>query len=226
MRDQAADLNSQSAIGATHAPFSRPQFMAGVMSALRSTELWLGLQLHDTCHPLPSRWPPPEGTAMSELTVERARELLSYDPETGLLTWRCRRGRIHQGDAAGFLTPYGYVDISVDERKHKAHRIAWLLTHGVWPTLDIDHINGNRADNRLVNLREVTRSTNQQNQRASHADSRLGVIGAYWIESKKKYRSTIYVSGKQTHLGYFLSPEQARDAYVTAKRKLHEGNTL
>ena len=163
---------------------------------------------------------------MPELTVERARELLSYDPETGFLTWLCRRGRYHQGEVAGFLTPYGYIDIQVDARKHKAHRLAWLLTYGVWPTLDIDHINGNRADNRMVNLREVTRSTNLQNQRASHTDNRLGVIGAYWIEIKKKYRSTIYVSGKQTHLGYYTTPEEAHQAYLTAKRRLHAGCTI
>lgn len=226
MCDRAADLNSQSAIGATYAPFSRPQFMAGVMSALRSTELWLGLQLHDTCHPLPSRWPPPEGTAMSELTAERLRELLDYDPKTGNFTWLCSRGTRIKGEIAGSRNPEGYIQIRADRGTYRAHRLAWLITHGVWPTNEIDHINGDRSDNRLENLRDVSRTTNSQNMRVAGSCSISGIMGAHWDETSNKFRARIRVAGKMIYLGRYTTPEEAHQAYVTAKRKLHEGNTL
>lgn len=227
MRDQAADLYSQSAIGATHAPFSRPQFMAGVMSALRSTELWLGLQLHDTCHPLPSRWPYPEGTAMPELTVERVRELFSYDPLTGVLTWNKQpRGRYKQSLTAGAKNTNGHLRTNIDGKAYYNHRIIWFMVYECWPSNEIDHINGNPEDNRLENLRDVSHRTNQENICKPSINNSTGFLGVYWSARDRVFRSQIMTNRRWVCLGSFKDPEDAHQAYLTAKRKLHEGNMI
>lgn len=86
------------------------------------------------------------------LTVERLRELLDYDPETGVFRWKEPRRKCRVGEVAGSLRKDGYVKIQVDGRFYQAHRLAWLCVYGVWPSA-IDHIDGNRANNAIANLR-------------------------------------------------------------------------
>lgn len=161
------------------------------------------------------------------LTAERLRELLDYNPETGALTRLTRpaqRSRI--GDVVGWTGAYGYTIVAVDGRDYLAHRLAWLHVHGRWPTADIDHINGDRADNRLENLREVTRGQNLQNQRRARRDNRTGILGVSYRADRGSWRAHIGAGGRQHHLGTFATPQEAHDAYVTAKRRLHEFGTL
>ena len=159
-----------------------------------------------------------------ELTAERLRELLAYDQDTGVFTWKVNVSNVKAGGVAGGHNTKGYTHIKIDGRKHSAHRLVWLYAHGEWPPAEVDHINGIKADNRIVNLREATRSENAHNLRKSHADSKTGFLGV--APSYGKFKAHIMVDGKKKHLGYFPTPEEAHAAYLAAKRQLHSHNTL
>ena len=162
---------------------------------------------------------------MSDLTAERLRELLDYDQETGVFTRKVKLcNRVKVGDVAGYLNRKGYIHIRVDGRSHKAHRLAWLYVHGVWPQSGIDHINGIKDDNRIINLREATHSDNQQNLRKPHADNKIGLLGV--SRSQGKFKAQINVDGKVRTIGRFHTPEAAHAAYLEAKRQLHPFGTL
>ncbi len=103
--------------------------------------------------------------AIKDVTAERVRELLHYDPETGIFTHKVSRGGVSAGDIAGCLDSLGYVRISLGRGASRfAHRLAWLLVYGKWPDGDIDHIDQAKANNRIANLRDVSRSANNQNR--------------------------------------------------------------
>ena len=164
---------------------------------------------------------------MSLLTVHRLRELLSYDPDAGLFSWQFSRGPIRLGMQAGTVKDNGYVQIKVDGAFYRAHRLAWFYTHGEWPAHDIDHINGDRADNRLANLRCATRAENMQNARKARRNSKTGLLGASPSRGKGGgFRADIKVNGKQTVLGTFSSAQEAHEAYLTAKRVMHPMGTI
>jgi HNH endonuclease len=163
----------------------------------------------------------------STLTFAQVNELLSYDPLTGDILWkksgRGRRSNYH----AGTMDVRGCWCIGIGRPRYKAHRIAWLLAYGVWPEHEIDHINGNPADNRLVNLRDVPHRTNQQNQhRATSSNKSTGTLGVSRTHNRTKFVAQIKVSGKHLHLGCFDDVAAAQSAYLEAKRRLHEGNML
>lgn len=161
---------------------------------------------------------------MSDLDSTRLRELLNYDPTTGLFTWRIgRKGRSTKaGTPAGRRHMRGYMWIGIDGGRYMAHRLAWLYVHDVWPPQQIDHRNGDRADNHLANLRLATPTENLQNKRRPQGGNPyLGVR-----RSHNKWQASIYVAKKFIHLGMFDTPEAARDAYIRAKRIHHPFNTL
>lgn len=164
------------------------------------------------------------------LTAERLRGLLNYDPETGIFTHKHANGRHSAGQATGFPEAHGYFRVSVDGREYRRCRLAWLYMTGSWPKEEIDHINANRADDRFINLREASRSMNAQNLRNPHKDNTHGLAGVMRFKknSSKKVRwtSQIMVKGKRYHLGVFDTPEAAHQAYLKAKRELHEGCTI
>jgi hypothetical protein len=156
------------------------------------------------------------------LPAERLREVLDYNPETGEFVWRMSNGkRAVAGQPAGGISRNGYVRISIDTR-HYAHRLAWFYVHGVWPKGQIDHINGIRDDNRIENLREATASQNGQNRRAARADSHSGKIGVRLSPTSGRWGAEIVKDGEKCSLGYFDTPDAAHDAYLAAKRELHE----
>lgn len=156
----------------------------------------------------------------TDITREIMAKHLSYDPETGLLTWvRERNGKSGTGQVAGCVAHNGYIRIHLWYRRYHAHRIAWLLMTGAWPKEQIDHINRNRADNRFVNLREATAFQNSCNK------ARKEVQGVYRFPDKARkfpYRAMIQVKGKRYYLGYFATREEARAAYQAAV-ELHHG---
>ena len=164
--------------------------------------------------------------ATPNLTAARLRELLSYDPETGEFTRLVQTcGRALVGDIAGTAHVRGYRRIRVENVSHMAHRLAWLHVHGEWPTGLIDHIDGNPGNNRIANLRVVTSSLNQQNQRKAHShNTKSGLLGVQ--ANYKKWAANIRVSGKRTYLGSFDTPEEAHAAYLEAKRRLHATCTI
>ena len=168
-------------------------------------------------------------TAKTNLSAERLRELLDYDPLTGNFTWKLRTSnRIKVGDVAGTQMKTGYWSISIDGELYRAHRLVWLWIHGVWPDADIDHKNGIRTDNRIDNLRDASRSINQQNLRSARGDNtHSGLLGVYMTDKlEKPWRSSINVDGKDKYLGNFCTREEAQSAYITAKRMLHAGCTI
>lgn len=160
-----------------------------------------------------------------ELTAERLRELLHYDPETGVWTWLVRTSyRIKVGDPVGTDNGHGYIRTSIDGNRYLLHRLAWLWTTGEWPTSMIDHVNGVRNDNRWVNLRLVSNAENGQNRRTARGGGRSGLLGV--SPHQGKYTSQIHVAGRKIHIGVFDTPEQAHEAYLAAKRRLHPGCTI
>ena len=158
------------------------------------------------------------------LTQERLKELFNYNPETGLFTRILNVANVHAGDVAGWIRDNGYIDISVDNKKWRAHILAWFFTYGEIPKLDIDHINGNRIDNRISNLRLANRSQNNENRKCAQSNNKTGLMGV--CAKRKKWRATIVINGKQTNLGVFDTQEDAHQAYLNAKRKHHTFCTI
>jgi hypothetical protein len=158
------------------------------------------------------------------LTAERVRELLKYNPKTGIFTWRvARKGRpygyIPAGTRAGSVWQgNGYRYIMLDGASYPETRLAFLLMVGCWPRHGLDHENRDRADNRWANLDVASRRQNQGNQGA-HSNNRLGVKGVCYEASRKKYKATIEMRGKSVNLGRFDTVEEAQAAYAAAAEK-------
>jgi hypothetical protein len=150
------------------------------------------------------------------------RARLAYDAATGVFSRLVDGGRgAKAGDPAGFVSKSGYITVSVRNRTLYAHRVAWFLTHGEWPGI-IDHINGDRTDNRLVNLRNVDARINAQNvtrPRTSGTSCFLGVTSG----RGGKWRAQIVINGRGKYLGEFSTPELAHASYIAAKAVFHEG---
>jgi hypothetical protein len=158
------------------------------------------------------------------LTATRLREVLHYDADTGIFARLTKR---QQSVGTVPKNPnHAYLNIGVDWKVYRAHRLAWLYVHGEWPKHQIDHINGNKLDNRIVNLRVATASQNKQNMKQARSDSRSGLIGASWYASGNKWRAAIQIDGKKKHLGYFDTAEEAHQIFMEAKRQHHKFNTL
>jgi hypothetical protein len=161
----------------------------------------------------------------SGITLERIREVMDYDPATGVFIRKVKTGPRHEvGERADKNLDNGYLRIGLDGRKLLAHRVAWLYVHGAWPKGFIDHINGDRSDNRIANLRAANHRINAENQVRAHATNRSGILGVY--KFRDHWRARITSRGKVYNLGEFDSQKEAFAAYVTAKRLLHEGCTI
>lgn len=157
-------------------------------------------------------------TLKTELTAERLRELLDYDPATGRFTWRSR-SRSQGTEQAGHIERSGYRAIRIDNQPFKAHRLAWLYMTGGWPAQQIDHVNRIRGDNRFANLREASPIENAQNK--SNAPGSTGFVGVTWHEHAQRFSARIRVNKRRRHLGYFKCPRLASDAYQAARAALH-----
>lgn len=160
--------------------------------------------------------------AAEELLAEINR-IFSYDMETGLLTWRVRQGIAKPGDAAGIYPANGYPNVRILRHRLKIHQVAWLICYGKLPNGVIDHIDRDKRNNRIKNLREATFSENALNcDRFDHRNQ--GVTGATW--SKYSWISRISVDGRRVYLGRFPTAEAANAAYVAAEKKLRAGELI
>lgn len=162
----------------------------------------------------------------TDLTAEQVRTALNYDPSTGTLTWRIREDVPNFVNArdAGRLAGYvhrpstGHMKILFHGRGYFYHRLVWLHVTGQWPKMDLDHIDGDPRNNRFSNLREVTKSQNQMNQRKTY---KMKLKGARFHKGTGRWQASILVRGKSHYLGLFPTPEAAHAAYCEAAAKLH-----
>lgn len=161
-----------------------------------------------------------------ELTADRVREMLTYDPDTGIIRWGVApgNGSVKVGDIAGHPGPRGYLQIRLDGASRIAHRLAWAIATGSFPKGDVDHINGIKSDNRLCNLRDVQKRDNQQNRIRPQRNNKSGFLGV--SKRGRRWRATIKIDGRCIQIGVFDTPEEAHSAYLKEKRQHHAGNTL
>jgi hypothetical protein len=160
----------------------------------------------------------------AEITADLVRTLFEYNPHTGSLTRKSNGRNGQQGDEVGCFDRDGYRQIGLNGRSIRVHRLVWLLVTGEWPSKYIDHINGNRADNRFKNLRDVDNTTNRQNiRKAYRTNETSGLLGVHGDRGGKRFRARITVRGKKIEIGSFRTADEAHVAYLDAKRRLHAG---
>ena len=159
---------------------------------------------------------------MKTLTQERLKELLHYDPETGIFKWLVRVPRSHivVGDVAGSICARGYHSIMIYGKQYRSSRLAWLYMTGTFPVNSIDHRNRCKTDDRFANLREATSSANAQNANIS-ARNKTGFSGVSWNKNCNKWQAYIMSAGKHRYLGVFNDISVAGAAYADAKKRLH-----
>ena len=173
------------------------------------------------------------------VSVEKLKELFDYDADSGELVWKQRdrakftSARIwnswntrYAGKKAGTSDSYGYIQVGMAGRLHLVHRCVWAIVTGKFPENEIDHIDGNRSNNRIANLREATHAQNSKNQ-GVRRNNASGYKGISLHKKTGKYRAQI----GRIHLGTFTSPQEAHAAYCEAANKLHgefanHGNTI
>lgn len=150
------------------------------------------------------------------ITPERLREVLQYDAETGEFTWKVScRNSCKPGRVAGRIHK-GYRQICVGCRQYLAHRLAWFYSHGEWPNAIVDHINGDRSDNRIDNLRLANKSLNGANAALSKRN-RVGIKGVY--QRNNRWAAQIRGNGRNLWLGTYDTPQAAQAAYLTAAKE-------
>jgi len=155
----------------------------------------------------------------NDLTQEKLRELLHYDPLTGVFTRRVAlSNRVKIGEVAGCDRPDGYLIFNVLGKLCLAHRLAWLYVYGTWPREELDHKNGDRKDNRIDTLREATHTENVRNSKV-HWNNTSGFKGVSWSKEKRKWYARIMFNRMVIRLGYFRTAEAASEAYETAAEK-------
>jgi len=160
------------------------------------------------------------------LTAEYVRSILDYNPETGIFIWRdraeltpCNRARI-VGKIAGCISNTGYIQIKINNIPYQAHRLAWLIVFGKWPNKELDHINTNRIDNRIVNLREAD-DGNQAFNQTKRKTNTSGYKGVTWSKKLNKWHAQISINYKKKHLGHYDNILDAAKAYENAAKELH-----
>lgn len=153
------------------------------------------------------------------LTASRLREVLNYDPETGVFRWKMRR-KLRVGTIAGTDHIKGYRSIVIDREFYLAHRLAWLYVHGEWPTEQIDHINLDKKDNRIANLRLATNAQNHANK-PLQSNNTSGVKGVVWDKARSKWIAQIKVGGKNIHCGRYVDFDEACAVRAEAMQQYH-----
>lgn len=157
------------------------------------------------------------------LTHARLCEVLDINPILGSATWKIRLStRTRAGSNAGTLHSFGYQNIRIDGRIYKRHRLIWFFVNKQWPPDQIDHINGDRSDDRIDNLRESNHLYNCWNK-SPNSCGKYNRRGITWSKDKKKWRVRISVNNKKIWIGYFQDFDSANEARVAAEVKYHHG---
>lgn len=158
---------------------------------------------------------------MSKVKRTRVVELLDYDADLGVFTWRNPTSRrVHRGQPAGSLSTDGYIRIQIDRKLYLAHHLAWLVVTGSWPKGNLDHRDGVRTNNVFDNLREAGHGPNSWNA-GPHIDNTSGVKGVHFHSGSEKWRAVLMHNGRQHHLGLFSSLEEARETRRKAALNLY-----
>lgn len=146
---------------------------------------------------------------MKKLTQKRLKELLHYNPDTGIFTWRISpNSTVKKQTIAGTIKKTGYVQIKIDRKLYQAHRLAFLYMEGYTPENEVDHIDRNPSNNRWSNLREASRICNVRNCKVS-IKSKSGITGVYWYAKSRKWAATITVNKTRFFLGFHANFEEA-----------------
>jgi hypothetical protein len=162
---------------------------------------------------------------VNHIDIEEMRRLFCYDEDTGQIIRAADADDCYKnGGKCGTKSRQGYIVLGVKGKLYGAHRVVWAMFYGEQPTGQIDHINGIRSDNRIENLRDVPRHMNQQNQRKASKANKLGLLGV--SQSGNGFVAVIHKAGKQKYLGIFPTKDEAHQAYLSAKREIHEGCTI
>ena len=152
------------------------------------------------------------------ITQKQLKEVLKYDPKTGIFVWIAGRGnRMRSGDIAGGVKTNGYIEIKIDGKPYKAHRLAWLYVYGYFPENQIDHKNRIRAANKISNLREASRQCNLRNSKI-RKDNKSGVRGVTWKHANKKWQAAIRINGIDIYLGVHKDLEEAACVRLAAEQ--------
>jgi hypothetical protein len=168
------------------------------------------------------------------ITQDELKAFVEYKKETGEFIWKtrtvdmfesdyfCRRWNTrYAGNISGCLNSQGYWIMTINGNKYRRSRLAWLYVYGKFPELVIDHIDGNRSNDSITNLRDVSERVNHQNVIAPRIDSKSGYRGVSWSSAANKWQAGIRINGTRLYLGLFDSPESAGEAYISAKKKYH-----
>ena len=151
------------------------------------------------------------------VTRERVMEVLNYAADTGMFTWKVRKAQcIHDGDIAGYIRSDGYRYISLNNRMYQAGRLAFLIVNGDWPNPQVDHINGIRDDDRIVNLREVSNRCNSQNRSVHRTGKLCGVTLMHDKPRRNPWKARIRIGKNKIALGCFATEKEAHVAYMKA----------
>jgi len=154
----------------------------------------------------------------TNLTVDELKHFLTYDPTSGEFTRSVQVGPFKKNSVAGTKLNTGYISIRVNGTYFQSHRLAWLYTYGVWPTGYIDHINHNKSDNRICNLRDVSWSENLHNLKSAKVSNKSRLLGV--SPYKNRWIAQIQKDKRKLHIGVFDTPEEAHAAYVLKKQEL------
>lgn len=153
------------------------------------------------------------------IDVKSISNYLDYSPETGIFVWKVKTKTSNVNDVAGNTNWRGYVSIWINAKPYYAHRLAWAFCNGSWPCGDIDHINEDKSDNRISNLRVASRSENMFN-RSSNKNNTSGIKGVVFCKATSKWRAQIMVDRKSINIGRFTTKEQAANAYLLKAKEI------
>lgn len=160
-----------------------------------------------------------------DFSVEYLKSLLKYDPKSGYFFWKINKSsRARIGRKTGNKNGNGYIILKVDCYRFQAHQIAWLLVKGKWPKKDIDHIDGNRSNNSISNLREATKQQNAWNMKRKNGENiknTSGTKGVYFNKARKKWEVSIGV-GRKIYIGLFSELSDAVLARKKSEKKYHK----